>query len=361
MLTKLQKLKIAIICNGIQISPIAKQELTEKGKVPLSVFEYPTTSGISVILPDNIYVNAQFSGKFINSNIKVDFQDGQYYITHNGDKYSIKILSLPDYIGRRDRDGSRYDDIIMTHTDRMRISPIMGCSFDCKYCDWNKMKYKKTPLSKLKRAVDIALEDENLHPRHMLISGGTPRVEDRDYIDNIYKNITQYLNLKNIPTDIMLAPRSEKNFLRKMKSWGVDGLSINLEIYNSQIAKEYNPAKFKIKRERYFQFIKEAVGLFGAGKVRSILIVGLEPVEETIKGVESIARLGCDVVLSPFVPAETVKLVKLDPPNEATLIDVYEKSSKIVKKYNVKLGPRCIPCQHNTLAFPDEENCCVLK
>ena len=29
-------------------------------------------------------------------------------------------------------------------------------------------------------------------------------------------------------------------------------------------------------------------------------------------------------------------------------------TANIVERYGVKLGPRCIPCQHNTLTFPDD-------
>jgi len=356
MLTELQKLKISIMCKGVKISQNAEKVLTKEGKVPLSIFEYPTTSGISVIFPNEIYVNAQFSGKFVNSDIIIDYKDGVYKILYNNIDIPIKVLPLPDYIGEKSEDGFIYDNVIMTHTDRMRISPIRGCSFDCKYCDYNRVKYEKIPVKKLRQAIDIAMKDKNLKPKHMLISGGTPKIEDREYLDDVYKEITQYLNSKDIPTDIMLAPRMDEGFLAKLKLWGVNGLSINLEIFNNELAKKYNPAKHKITAENYFKFIKESVNLFGKGKIRSILIVGLEPIEETIKGVEEIARLGCDIVLSPFVPSENTELSKLNPPTESTLIEVYERSKKITEKNGVKLGPRCIPCQHNTLAFPDGDN-----
>lgn len=353
MLTELQKLKISIMCKGVKISQNAEKALTKEGKVPLSVFEYPTTSGISTILPNDIYVNAQFSGKFVNSDLIIDYKDGKYKILYNNKDIPIKVLPLPDYIGEKSEEGFIYDNVIMTHTDRMRISPISGCFFDCKYCDENRVKYEKIPVKKLKQAIDIALKDKNLKPKHMLISGGTPKIEDREYLDNVYKEITQFLNSKDISTDIMLAPRMDEGFLVKLKSWGVNGLSINLEIFNPEMARRYNPAKHKITRENYFKFIKESVNLFGKGKIRSILIVGLEPIEETIKGVEEIAKLGCDIVLSPFVPSENTDLSKLDPPTESILIEVYERSKEITEEYGVKLGPRCIPCQHNTLTFPD--------
>ena len=35
------------------------------------------------------------------------------------------------------------------------------------------------------------------------------------------------------------------------------------------------------------------------------------------------------------------------------LAEAYERAIEIVEGFGVKLGPRCIPCQHNTLTFPD--------
>lgn len=242
----------------------------------------------------------------------------------------------------------------MSHTDRMRIGPICGCHFACKYCDSNKEVYGKNSFEQFKEAIDVALNDPNIKPKHLLISGGVPKPEDEKFLDLTYQKVTEYLKQKNIPTDIMLTPRKEKGYILKLKSWGVNSLSINLEIYNIKIANKLNPQKAKLTKKLYFNFIKEAVDIFGIGKVRSILIIGLEPIEETLKGVKELSKLGSDIVLSPFVPAENTPLSHLNPPTEKDLITTYEESKKITDAYNVKIAPRCIPCQHNTLAFPDD-------
>ncbi len=352
MLNKLRLLKIKIMCQGIKITDTAQRKLTENGKVPLSLFEYPTTAGISLILPGDIYINAQFAGKFVSSDIILDYSD-KFFIKYNNEKVEIKILPLPDYFDKKNSEGVPYSKIIMSHADRMRINPIWGCHFSCKYCDFNKEKYAKIPFEKFKEAIDVALADKNLKPKHLLISGGVPKPEDEEFLDLIYEKVTKYLKQKNIPTDIMLTPNKREGYLAKLKSWGVNALSINIEIFDSKIAQKLNPQKAELTKELYFDFIKEAVEVFGIGKVRSILIIGLEPIEDTLEGVEEITKLGSDIVLSPFVPAENATLSNFNPPSENDLIEVYEKSKQIADTNNVKIAPRCIPCQHNTLAFPE--------
>ncbi len=61
-------------------------------------------------------------------------------------------------------------------------------------------------------------------------------------------------------------------------------------------------SKAKASRELYLDFIAGASEEFGLGKVRSLMLVGLEPVEDTLRGVEELAKRGCDPILSPFRP-----------------------------------------------------------
>jgi len=342
------------MCRGIQIASAAEQKLTANGTVPLSLFEYPTTAGISLVLPGEIYVNAQFSGQFTKSKIILDYNDAdKYFLLVDKKKILVRVIPLPAFYNKKGKRGL-YRDIIMSHTDRMRINPIDGCSFTCQYCDAYKEPYKKIPITYLKEAIDVALNDKNIKPRHLLISGGTPLKQDQDYLKNVYREITTFLKKKNVPVDVMMAPIFELDFLDQLKKWGVHGLSINLEIFNSKCAAKINPQKAKLTKKYYFEFIKRAVEIFGPGRVRSILLIGLEPLSETLKGVEKIASLGSDVVLSPFVPSPNTPLAKLRPPKEKELFEAYEKAKKIVDKYGVQIGPRCASCQHNTLAFPME-------
>ena len=71
------------------------------------------------------------------------------------------------------------------------------------------------------------------------------------------------------------------------RSWTfVSGLSINLELYEEVEARRYAPNKKALGRSCNGQFIKQAVKIFGPNRVRSLLMVGLEPPEATLAGVE---------------------------------------------------------------------------
>ena len=201
-------------------------------------------------------------------------------------------------------------------------------------------------------AHQLALDDERLPPRHVLVSGGTPRPADRAYLDAVYERV---IRESPLPVDVMLAPRPETDIIDRLVEWGVYGLAINLELFNTEVAAQLTPYKHGLGLEEYALSIRRAVKLTGgAGRVRSLLLVGLEQPEETLRGVRFLAELGCDPCLSPFRPAPGTPLADHPLPEASLMEELYLASREIAEEHGVKLGPRCIPCQHNTVTFPDD-------
>jgi uncharacterized radical SAM superfamily protein len=184
-----------------------------------------------------------------------------------------------------------------------------------------------------------------------MISGGTPRPEHSARIDRIYEAL---LARCEFPTDVMLAPRTEDDLIERLGQWNVNAIALNIEVFDQDIARRLIPQKHEIGLSEYAAAIEKALDVLGGGgRVRSLILVGLEPPEQTLAGVTFLARLGCDPVLSPFRPAPGTPLAHVRPPSPALLETVYSEARDIVHKYGVTLGPRCIPCQNNTLTLPD--------
>lgn len=340
------------MAEGINISSKARKKITNNGKTPLSIFEYPTTDGIILkIKGTDIYINASFDRKiFPNPSVELDYRENKYFLIENSHKIFVDLISLPEDVLEKNKKGVLFSDLAMVHIDRLRISPIDGCSFSCKFCTMNKWKYKKHNINDLIEAGKRAVDKSILPVRHILISGGTPKKEDWLYFDEAIKKISENFNL---PIDVMMTPVSNLGYLKKLRDYGVRELSINLEIFDDKLAKKLIPQKWAIGRKFYFDFFREAVKVFGIGNVRSMLIVGLEPVNSTLKGVEEMVKIGVSPVLSPFVPSSNTKLGVIRSMSVNELVEVWERSCEIIKKYgDIGLGPRCKPCQHNTLTFP---------
>ncbi len=350
-----EKLKISCLSRGIVISPLARDEISNNGSNPLSIHEFATTGGVTFKL-DDIYINAPFDEWYCESpEVFLDFDQDQnlFFILFQNQKFFVDVLPLPGFLNQKDNEGNYLKEVLMSHADRLRISPISGCSFGCHFCDFGLKQHQAHPIPQVMDSMSLSLSDKQLPIKHILISGGTPTPSEYPYYERICEEVI--IN-SNIPVDIMLAPCA-KDILLNLFYAGANGFAINIEIFDRDIAQKIMPNKWSLGLSKYAEFISKAVELTnGNGKVRSLIIVGLEPIEKTLEGVEFLAKLGCDPVLSPFRPAKDTPLQNFRPPSISFLEEVYLKSLEIVEKYNVKLGPRCIPCQHNTLSFPSGDS-----
>ena len=83
-----------------------------------------------------------------------------------------------------------------------------------------------------------------------------------------------------------------------------------------------------------------------------MLMVGLEPMETTLAGVQAIAERGGVPVLSPFRPDPVTPMRDLPPPSAQYLEETYLRASEVVAQAGAYLGPTCLPCMHNTVTLP---------
>jgi pyruvate-formate lyase-activating enzyme len=348
----LESVKTACLSHGVRPTPAALRHLRADGTT-LTIHEYPTTGGLTLVLEEDVYVNVPFDEWFcVDSGVTLDYADDGLAMHHAGERFEVlRVLPLPGYLERRDDRGRRVADVVMSHTDRIRLSPFVGCAHDCAFCDLPAETYRARDAEQLMAALHVAVADEALPARHVLISGGSPR---RAHYETFISTCEEVIRRSAFPVDVMFSPMiDEVSVVDRLVSAGVHGLSINLELYSTEAADRVLKTKSRSTREYFEPTMRRAVELLGSGgRVRSLLIPGLEAPESTIAGVEYLASLGCDPVLSPFRPARDIALCDTPPPSVADLALVLAESRAIVRRYGVALGPDCVPCQHNTLTFP---------
>ncbi len=358
MLTPTQKLKIGLMTDGMTVSSAARAKLAgEDGLRPLTLADYASTSGIAMELEGEIWVNAPIADH--NPNFvgdaphRLEHENGGYLVRSGDLEVTAKPVPVPAYHDEKNERGEHYTDYAITHTDRVRISPIQGCSFACMFCDLAyKRRYQQMSMDGLIGSIQRALEDEVLRAKHVLISGGVPKEADWDWQNRLYEAIPAAF--PKVPVDVMMVPIPGYLNAQRLYDFGIHYLSINLEMYDPDLARKIMPRKAKISRDVWLDWIEGAVKIFGPGRVRSLILVGLEPIEATLRGVEALAKRGCEPVLSPFRPDPSTPMRDQLPPTVEILAEVYQRSVEIAEREGVKLGPRCIPCMHNTLTFPDD-------
>lgn len=356
------ELKIRLMQQGSVFTQAARSKMCRSKFGHITFADYATTGGVVVQVNDAIYANVP--AKFENTPFCIDFVETKFVLKYQ-DKVlplDINIIPVPQYALNNTllKSGTPVRELVMTHADRMRISPIHGCAYHCQFCTCNNQRYMEIPIEELDQAVQIALKDPNNTPHHILMSGGTPRVEERsyEYLNSVYHFFPN--KYEKLEFDIMLSPRGKHSgkvdengyidFLKYLHDdCRISTMSINLELYNEAMRKEFIPDKWETGKENYLLFIKKAVDIFGQGKIRSSLVVGLEKKEDTISGVKELADCGCIPVLSAFVPAQGTFMERYPKPEVDFLLDVVYEAALMAHSKGTVLGPLCRPCTHNSL------------
>ncbi len=358
-----QQLKMYLLSHGIHITPGAESAWAETFDGPLSLSEYATTSGVCLRLQGGNYVNAPFRGVSTQTTeARLVFGRGEFYLSLGKERAPVSIIPVPAYHHMTYRDGEQeypYTDLGVTHTDRIRISPIAGCAWRCTFCDLPfKFRYRKKPLQELMRVIELAVSDPIVPAKHVLISGGTPYPNDEPWFDETCRRI---LENSPIPVDVMMPARKSVDYPAWLHSIGVNVLYANLEVWDIERAKRIVPNKANLLgREHYLRYIEQAVRVFGVGRVLSLLVFGsaIESIESTLEGVQALVDRGCIPILSPFRPDGTTPLGEASarPASFDEMERVYTWTRAICDRSGMRIrpGPYCVPCQHNVVAFRDD-------
>lgn len=343
-------LKAYLLEQGIKISLEAKAILDAQSDIWLmdDAVTYVTNVGITLNF-ESQYVTAGINSESKYNLIAIN---GKLFISDGKDlKVETTVISPPDYM--KDEmviDGKKITVYVNTNMDRARLQLMIGCMNNCKFCNSPEYNYEFNSIKGLEEALQVALSQTDI--KHLLVSSGSVKLSDLEKLTEMYDYFGKKYSHLNI--DLMMTPRGftsytdsdqYENYLLHLKEIGIHGLSINIELNNPDYLKKFCPEKYAIGQDNYLKFIEQAVKVFGKDKVRSLLIVGLEPLEDTLKGVEKLAKIGCNPVLSPLFPYGEANTA----PNAELFIAAKEQSEKICNKYNIKMGPLCKPCSHNVL------------
>lgn len=356
------ELKLRLMQQGAEFTIAVRKTMCHSRFGQITFFDYATTGGIVAVLDERIYVNIPV--KFQGTPFAVDVFEDKLVLKYDKRimKISFRIIPVPKYALDIERlsDDTPVRELVMTHADRVRISPVHGCSYHCSFCTSNAAHYKEIYCEQLDQAFHIALNDPYNKPRHVLISGGTPCQEANSYTwaNDIYRYFPR--NYPQFDFDVMLSPRGMRPKQTSTKDYdeflsylhdecGVKTLSVNLELYNDRFRERFIPNKATVGKDSYYRFICQAVEVFGTKNVRSSLVVGLESEEDTLNGVRAILDCGCLPVLSAFVPAPGTDMANYSAPSVEFLLEIVRKADEMAKEAKLQLGPLCRPCTHNSI------------
>lgn len=354
-LTDAQLLKFGLFAEGLALTDRALAAIRDvTGDESISSVDYASTSGVILRLEEDVWVNApvaRHNSNFVGTPpFRLDF-DGGFFVEGDGLSSEAALWRQPAFHGTSGPDGP-LNNLVVTHADRARLSPLRSCSMTCDFCnipfDDPLSSYRLKPVEASIHAIRTALDDPVQPAGHLLISGGTPKPKDTGALLNTYLQILDAF--PSVPVDIMNVPLSglfDWDRLASRSNFGE--VSMNLEVFDRDTARRLMPHKFRRGMPFYLGEIETAVRTLGPGRVRSMLLVGLETMESTLEGVRAVTQRGGVAVLSPFRPDPRTPMSNCRPPTRTEMLETYLRAEDMVSSLGGSLGPSCTPCTHNTL------------
>jgi hypothetical protein len=270
-LSAAQRLKFGLLAEGIEISQLARKALlasTEDGD--LTPADYASTSGLILQLDDDVWVNAPIidhNPNFVTGpRYVLDYGVGGFFVHGLGLASPARFWPPPRYHGQAARFGP-LNHFVVTHGDRARLSPLRGCAMTCTFCnipyDDPLDVYGTKPVDAMLEAARIAICDQRQPAHHMLISGGTPKRPDFDFLQEVYRRVL--LEFPQVPVDIMMVPLPGLLDLPLLDKLGLNEISINIEVFSQSRAAEVMRHKYNQGLTFYLDFIEQAAAALGPG------------------------------------------------------------------------------------------------
>ena len=193
------------------------------------------------------------------------------------------------------------------HGPYMAISPTNRCAFlnttdQCRFCGVGQedATHAPVPVDDVIQAIQIARSE---HPIDMIyLSVGDLGTDDggvlflEPYVSEIKKHFDVLVAVDSLPP-------SDNRWIDHAYAMGVDSVSYNLEIFDESRFERICPGPARaIGRERFLEALAYAATVFPSGGTTCHLIVGLEPIESTRAGIDTLTAMGVLPVLPLYRP-----------------------------------------------------------
>jgi len=251
-----------------------------------------------------------------------------------GELETVELIEAPLFYRQRTRQGSRMGSFSSLHDRLLILQPFMGCGFfakkgqACGYCQFDSMMNEATPALRdpleLVEVVLTALKERELDTVYLY--NGFSEGDDAGLLSlvPVVALLRRHLGHRQIALETV-APK-DTSALDALYAAGLDIFICNLEVHDAEKFAEICPGKEKHGGQAaIWKALAHAQSVFRSGAVVSHLIVGLEPLDSTVRAMQKMVSKGIVPLLIPFrplpnTPLQDVPIPSLDDVENALLV-----------------------------------------
>ncbi|MEZ4313988.1 MAG: radical SAM protein [Polyangiaceae bacterium] len=259
-------------------------------------------------------------------------EDGTY-VVYEGEERLVTAtpFAWPRWYSRATQDGTPMSMVVSAHCDTSLYTAIYqgGCDYwqgdqMCKFCAMKiDQKARWRAIEPIIEVVKVALEE---NPAAEISFGGGTRLTPDKSARHKADAIAELKKHASIPVCVEMAPPDTDDWLDRLKDAGLDSILLNLEIWDEDVRRQMMPGKAAISRDRYLQALAYAVKILGENQVSSQIIIGLEPLEDTLSAVRAVLDTGAIPLPVVFRPLPGTPLEDTPPPSVDDVMTVFSST-----------------------------------
>lgn len=334
-------LKIDLALRGARLDPSARESVEALRTLPEPD---GLPNGIEMVLPDDVWASVSINGPHdASSPYVLTERDRSFVLEGDHARVEVRLVPQPDFYRSTTAQGTPMWKVAKVYGGSLAINPAAACGYSvrgaaCAFCAGGAAI---PPTSVFEPSID----DVTDVVRAAFAEGAAEFV----YFNLAYTGtedagiefLEPYIRAvkRNFDTvvAVQLHPPADNRWIDRTYAIGVDALNYSLEVHDDAVLARHFPGRAeRIGRRRYYEALQHAAAIFPRGTVWSELIVGLEPPESTLRGIDTLSALGVLPVLS-LSRAHTAPSPETDWTVDQ-IAPVYEHLFHAVRKAKVNMG-----------------------
>ena len=338
------RLKLDLFCKGMRVDDScyleddARRIIRTRGGLG---------SGLDFVLDSGVWVNAPVVESFAQKSPYLLFKrDGRYFLADEREEglfYNARMLPQPKWYERLTSTGIPMKKIGVMQGSYLGVYPTSLCAFwkghtNCRYCSVG-LNLGDTETEE-KKVIEV-LETWRAARKEFRITfiHFNTGYEEGHAIEKLWPYLEAVKKETGAMIGVQCPPQPDFTWYDRLKALGVDHLSFCLEIVNRDIFPLICPGKAdKLGTDLYLKAIEYTSKLFGRGRIHGEIIAGLEPPEDTIRGVEMFAKWGAATTICVFRPTLGTDMESSPPPVYEEMVPIYRRAYEIWMENDVPLG-----------------------
>ena len=342
------ELEIDLFCKGLRIPahvPLEGARGIRRTRAGLG-------SGLELVLPTGswlkpeIWVNAPVVERFVvRSPYVLERSLGRYYVLdeRSTQRYPVRIPNQPAWYDWATSHGTPMGSVGVLQGTYLGIYVNPVCAFwsaniECRFCTTGcNVGANESPAKTIEDVVETCLAaKEHSGVTFVHLNGGFQGGHGLEFVEPFVRAIKERVGLL---VGVQLTPERSPSRYERLIDAGVDHFSFCIELVDPAWFAAICPGKARtLGHALFFEMLEYCARRMPRGAVSGEVIAGIEPLPNTIEGIERITRAGAFPTVCVFRPTAGSQMEDWPPPTYGAMRTVMAAMYDACRRHRIPIG-----------------------